>query len=159
MTEEVGVSPSWFDELKTSPGCVLGPRAVVAEDDPCLRHLIACILAEAGLFVTEVNDAAELVRMAASRCCAAAESFNLIVADLPLRGGQGFEPLERIRQAGCHGPAIVITNTLDESGRAQLQRLDADHATKPFFHQTLRALASRVRFAYEKKTRSGECLR
>lgn len=156
MTPTIDSSPPWPEDVRTSPDFVPGPRAVVAEQDPCLRHLIACLLAGEGLFVTEVSDATALVQ-AAAPSSRVSEPFNLIVADLPMPGSSGFSALERLRQAGCRGPAIVISGELDDLGLAQLERLSAEHLTKPFEVARLRSLASHVCSAYDEARSHAAC--
>jgi CheY-like chemotaxis protein len=159
MIPDTSYADSWLEEPETSPGCTVGPRAVVADNDPCLRHLIACLLAAEGLFVTEVSDASGLVQAAAARCCTETDPFDLIVADLPLPGSNEFEPLERVRQAGCWSPVIVIADHLDENESAQLKRLHVGHLAKPFDQRNLRALANRIRLAYDDARGQAACLR
>jgi len=139
----------WEDELVTLPGVPPGPRALVAENDPRLRNQIVSLLAAEGLFVTEVMTSKELLQAATSSVSRLTEPFNLIVADLPMPDGGGIETLDLVRKAGCQGPAIVITCSIDATGSAELVRLHAEHLTKPFANESLRVLASRVRTAYD----------
>lgn len=116
------------------------------EDDIFLRDGLCEILEGNSYTVTStatVKDAAEILKN---------NSFNLIILDVMLPDGSGFDLCQNIRNAGINTPVLFLTACDDE---IQIVRgLDCgadDYVTKPF---KLLELLSRVRALLRRSTAS-----
>lgn len=115
----------------------MNKKIFILEDDVFLRDGLCEILQKEGYDTT------------CACCCVQAEealenaNFNLIILDVMLPDGNGFDLCRRIRESGCNTPILFITACDDE---IQIVRgLDSgadDYVTKPF---KLLELLSRVR--------------
>jgi DNA-binding response OmpR family regulator len=118
-------------------------RLLLVEDEAALRTALAAGLREEGYVV----DEAALVREANER--AALEDYDLIVLDLNLPDGSGFDACADMRQQGVK--AAVLMLTARDAVRDRIQGLDSgadDYLIKPFdFDELLarlRALSRRA---------------
>lgn len=80
------------------------PRILIVEDHPTLPSEIQIALAER--CEAEVHTASS---PAAARELIHAFDYALVVLDLNLIGGTGFEVLEALREMGSRAPRIVVT--------------------------------------------------
>lgn len=117
-------------------------RVLVVEDDVELARAIATGLRETGAIVTLAHD----VPMA--RDMSRGEAHDVIILDVMLPGGSGFDLCRWMRQEGVSTPIMILTarDAVDD----RVTGLDAgadDYLTKPFAFQELlarvRALARR----------------
>jgi CheY-like chemotaxis protein len=105
------------------------PLAIVADDEPTLRELLAEILEEAGFRTMTAADGVQMLELVA------AHRPDLIVADVMMPRMDGFTAIARLRgaQPTADIPVIVVTAHADPA----FQELSAGlgvtaHLTKPF---------------------------
>ncbi len=106
------------DELRT---------AVIVEDDPDVRHLIASVFESAGFSVVSVGNGLDGVR------AALAYKPLITTLDVSMPGIDGFEAARRIRAGGSPTFIIMVSAMAEESD--VIQGLDAgadDYIVKPF---------------------------
>lgn len=115
----------------------MNARILIVEDDMFLREGLCEMLGKEGFCTAAAGGAAE------ARDILSHASFNLIILDVMLPDGNGFELCSEIRSAEISAPILFLTACDDE---IQIVRgLDAgadDYVTKPF---KLLELLSRVR--------------
>ncbi|HEV8214252.1 MAG TPA: response regulator, partial [Gemmatimonadaceae bacterium] len=78
-------------------------RVLLVEDDPEVASVIAEGLSEWGMGV------AREATFAAGRSRAMTSSFDVIVLDVMLPGGDGFELCRGLRQRGVATPVLMLT--------------------------------------------------
>ncbi len=133
-----------WEQYPTNPGVASTYRVLVAEDDPALRELMARLLAFEGYLVTEAADGQEMMQAARASDGSADCSFDLIVTDVRMPGLSGLEVLARIRESGCHVPAIVVSALPGDMVQDKLHELNALFLPKPFALENLRRVANRA---------------
>lgn len=115
----------------------MGDKIFVLEDDAFLREGLCDMLEKEGYTVTSAGTCADAEKTLES------SSFGLIILDVMLPDGNGFDLCSRVRKSGCNTPILFLTACDDE---IQIVRgLDSgadDYVTKPF---KLLELLSRVR--------------
>jgi DNA-binding response OmpR family regulator len=114
-------------------------RALVVEDEPNIRELVALHLGLEGLTVTSAVDGEEALRFAS------AEPFDIVVLDLMLPKIDGVTVCRAIRRQTTNGdvPILMLTARRDESDKVLgLESGADDYLTKPF---GVRELVARVR--------------
>ena len=110
---------------------------LVVDDEPFLREAVAASLRFLGFQVTTADTAADALRLARDR------PFDLVVLDVMLPDGDGFEVVRRLRRDGFGVPVIFLTARDTEADKvAGLTIGRDDYMTKPF---GLEELAARVR--------------
>ena len=110
---------------------------LVVDDEPFLREAVAASLRFLGFQVTTADTAAGALRLARDR------PFDLVVLDVMLPDGDGFEVVRRLRRDGFGVPVIFLTARDTEADKvAGLSLGGDDYMTKPF---GLEELAARVR--------------
>lgn len=107
-------------------------RVLVVEDDPELASVLHDGLREAGMQV--VNEKT----FDAGRARAMSGSFDVIVLDVMLPGGDGFELAKQVRAKGVATPVIMLTarDHVDDRVRGLDSGAD-DYLTKPFAFKEL----------------------
>jgi len=109
---------------------------LVVDDEPFLREAVAASLRFLGFQVTTADTAADALRLARDR------PFDLVVLDVMLPDGDGFEVVRRLRRDGFGVPVIFLTARDTEADKvAGLSLGGDDYMTKPF---GLEELAARV---------------
>lgn len=115
----------------------MSKRIFILEDDTFLRDGLCDMLQKEGYITVSActcNEAQEIID---------STSFNLIILDVMLPDGNGFDLCSKLRESGCSTPILFLTACDDE---IQIVRgLDCgadDYVTKPF---KLLELLSRVR--------------
>jgi len=101
-TGPVALSPRrWLD----NPPDLAGLRILVVDDEPDAREVLSEILRAAGADVVAAPDAQDALRLAG------ASSFEVLVSDIAMPGGDGYELLARLRarEATRDLPAIALT--------------------------------------------------
>jgi two-component system, OmpR family, response regulator len=119
-------------------------RLLVVDDEATILELLSGSLRLAGFEVEMAASGAEAVRAAAS------SRPDLVLLDVMLPDGDGFEALRRIRSGGSDVPVIFLTARDEVPDR--VRGFDAggdDYVTKPF---SLEELLGRIR-AVLKRTR------
>jgi len=125
-----------MDRERTVP--VTG-RALIVEDEPRIRELVALHLSLEGLACVEAGDGDEALRLAR------AERFDLIVLDLMLPGLDGVTVCRAIRRdsPNAASPILMLTARSEESDKVLgLESGADDYLTKPF---GIRELVARAR--------------
>ena len=112
--------------------------ALVVDDEPQILRLLKIGLGAEKFKVAEARTAA------AARNLLAVETFDVVILDLGLPDGSGFDILEDIRK-NSSAPVIVLSVRNDEAGKVKALDLGADdYITKPF---GLPELTARIRVA------------
>lgn len=114
-------------------------RALIVEDEPRIRELVALHLRLEGLACVEVGNGDDALRVARE------ERFDLIVLDLMLPGLDGVTVCRAIRRESPNAdtPVLMLTARSDESDKVLgLESGADDYLTKPF---GIRELVARAR--------------
>ncbi len=112
-------------------------KLLLIEDDPAVAQSLKEGLEREGFAVTWKNTGREGVMYARQ------QDPHLILLDLRLPDGSGFDFCQQIRQLGLHQPVIMLTVQREEMDRVLGLEVGADdYVTKPF---SLRELVARVR--------------
>jgi DNA-binding response OmpR family regulator len=115
----------------------LRTRILVIEDDPAVARGLQDGLARSGYAVTWKPAGAEGVSQARS------QHPHLIILDVRLPDGSGFDFCRQLRQLGLHQPILMLTVQRDEVDKVLGLEMGADdYLTKPY---SLRELLARVR--------------
>ena len=123
---------------------LLTARLLVVDDEATIRELLAGSLRFAGYEVATAASGTEAVR------AAAAARPDLILLDVMMPDGDGFETVRRLRDANQDVPVIFLTARDEVSDRVNGFALGADdYVTKPF---SLDEVLARIR-AVLKRTR------
>ncbi|HEX3924594.1 MAG TPA: response regulator transcription factor [Streptosporangiaceae bacterium] len=121
-------------------------RLLVVDDEATILELLSGSLRLAGFEVMTAASGAEAVRAAASG------RPDLVLLDVMLPDGDGFDALRRIRSGGAEVPVIFLTARDEVPDRVTGFAVGADdYVTKPF---SLEELLGRIR-AVLKRTRPG----
>ena len=118
-----------------------GRRILVVDDDAGVRESLSALLTANGYRVEVASDGREGARRAL------ATTPDLVLTDLAMPGGDGFELIEALRRRGAT-PVIVLSVRGDEVDKVRALDLGADdYVTKPFslpeFEARVRALIRR----------------
>lgn len=112
------------------------PVVLVIEDDGAIREGLVDALESEGYRTMQASTAPAGLEAAVHSSCA------LVLLDLMLPGGDGFEILKQLRRTGKRMPVIILTARGREADRVQGLRLGADdYVVKPF---SVRELLARV---------------
>ncbi len=110
-------------------------RILVVEDEPAIRESVAYALKRDGYTVSEAGTVAEAE--------GAITDTDLVVLDLMLPDGSGFDFIGKVRRDGLATPIIVLSSRDGEADRvAALETGADDYVTKPF---SPREVVARVR--------------
>jgi len=110
---------------------------LIIEDDPALAQSLKLGLERQGYTIIWKNLGSEGVAYASQH------HPHLILLDIRLPDGSGFDFCRQMRQAGLHQPIMMITVEREETDKVLGLEMGADdYITKPF---GLRELVSRVR--------------
>jgi DNA-binding response OmpR family regulator len=107
-------------------------RVLLVEDDPELAVVLEHGLAEQGFHVVRESD------FAGGRSRAVLGTFDVVILDVMLPGGSGFDLCRALRERGVSAPVLMLTarDTVDD----RVQGLDSgadDYLTKPFAFREL----------------------
>src|SRR5262245_56065518 len=103
----------------------MAQRILVVEDEPAILESIAYALTRDGFSVASAATFAEADR--------SASDADLVVLDLMLPDGSGFDLIVKLRRAGKTTPIIVLSSRDGEADRvAALETGADDYVTKPF---------------------------
>ncbi len=126
-------------------------RILLVEDDLQLSSVLESGLQEHGFHVSRESTAD------AGRSRAVLGAFDVIILDVMLPGGSGFEVCQAIRERGVGTPVLMLTarDTVDDRVEGLESGAD-DYLTKPFAFRELvarlRALARRPRTPLPERT-------
>jgi DNA-binding response OmpR family regulator len=110
-------------------------QVLLVEDERAIAESLAFALQRDGFQVSHVSTCS------AARLCLA--SCDLIVLDLMLPDGSGFDLLHELRQSGVRTPVIILSSRDEEADRvAGLEGGADDYVVKPF---SPREVVARVR--------------
>ncbi|MFG1215473.1 response regulator [Xanthobacter flavus] len=117
-------------------------RILIVEDDRALASGLKRSLTSLGYAVDHEADAADAVGLATR------EAYNLVVLDLGLPNGSGYDVLRAIRRNGLKTPVMILTARDHVSEKVKALDLGADdYVNKPFalaeFEARVRALVRR----------------
>jgi DNA-binding response OmpR family regulator len=113
----------------------MGQAILVVEDEPAIAESVSYALRRDGFSVRVAGTRAEAEVLAAD--------VQLIILDLMLPDGSGFDLLGKMRREGQRTPVIVLSSRDDEADRvAALETGADDYVTKPF---SPREVVARVR--------------
>jgi DNA-binding response OmpR family regulator len=138
-------------QMTASPETRSAPRrlrALVVEDEPNIRELVALHLGHEGFAVLGVGTGDEAIRLVA------VEHFDLVVLDLMLPRVDGLAVCRAIRRQAGNGdvPILMLTAKREESDKVLgLESGADDYLTKPF---GVRELVARAR-ALVRRPRAG----
>lgn len=113
-------------------------RILVVDDEPAIRRLLRSTLGVQDYTILEAASVAQALEVLGR------EKVDLIILDLGLPDGDGFEVIQKLRP-DSQVPIIVLSSRDDERGK--VQALDAgadDYVTKPF---GVEELVARIRAA------------
>jgi len=113
-------------------------RILVVDDEPAIRRLLRSTLGVQDYVVLEAASVAQALEVLER------EKVDLIILDLGLPDGDGFEVINKLRP-DSQVPIVVLSSRDDERGK--VQALDAgadDYVTKPF---GVEELVARIRAA------------
>jgi len=113
----------------------MGQRILVVEDEPAIAESVAYALRRDGYAASTAGSCTEAQRQAAE--------VDLVVLDLMLPDGSGFDLIGRLRREAVATPIIVLSSRDSEADRvAALETGADDYVTKPF---SPREVVARVR--------------
>jgi len=113
----------------------MSAHILVVEDEPAILESVAYALKRDGFSVSEAVTAAEARERGAE--------VELVILDLMLPDGSGFDLIGRLRRGGRAVPIIVLSSRDGEADRvAALESGADDYVTKPF---SPREIVARVR--------------
>jgi DNA-binding response OmpR family regulator len=108
---------------------------LVVEDEPAIAESLAYALERDGFITATADTYGEAARLA--------PEARLVVLDLMLPDGSGFDLIEDLRRRGKRTPIIVLSSRDGESDRVSALEAGADdYVTKPF---SPREIVARVR--------------
>ena len=113
-------------------------RILVVDDEAAIRRLLRNTLRVQDYTVLEAGTIAEAMSVLA------VERIDLMILDLGLPDGDGFDVIQRVRE-GSTVPIVVLSSRGDDDGK--VRALDAgadDYVTKPF---SVEELLARIRTA------------
>jgi two-component system OmpR family response regulator len=121
-------------------------RLLVVEDEDTIRQLLSGSLRFAGFEVATAASGAEALR------AVTASRPDLVLLDVMMPGGDGFEVVRRLRSTGPDVPVIFLTARDDVRDRVSGLALGADdYVTKPF---SLDELLERIRAVLRRTRRA-----
>jgi two-component system OmpR family response regulator len=122
-------------------------RLLVVDDEPTILELLAATLRFAGFEVLTAASGAEALRVAS------AARPDLVLLDVMMPGGDGFDVVRRIRAGGPWVPVIFLTARGDVGDRVTGLTLGGDdYITKPF---SLDEVLARIRAVLRRSAGGG----
>ncbi|HEY3237856.1 MAG TPA: response regulator transcription factor [Polyangiaceae bacterium] len=113
----------------------MAPRILVVEDEPAILESVCYALRREGFSVDSSATFTEADPLA--------EQADLVLLDLMLPDGSGFDLIDKLRRAGRSTPVIVLSSRDGEADRvAALETGADDYVSKPF---SPREVVARVR--------------
>lgn len=121
-------------------------RVMVVDDDADLRDMIADRLHDDGAEVVQAADAIEAFEAIGNGLMTEpVRYFDLIIADVTMSAGGGFELLWTLHQTDYPVPVVLMSGYVDEATRARARTLGAAAVLdKPFDLERLHTIAQNV---------------
>jgi len=102
-------------------------RILVVDDEPAIRRFLRASLGAQGYQVIEAQTATSALELFRRN------TPDVVVLDLGLPDGDGFDVIRTLRENGSAAPIIVLSSRTDEAGKVRALDLGADdYVTKPF---------------------------
>jgi DNA-binding response OmpR family regulator len=118
------------------------PLALVVDDDPDSRTILAKVAEKQGFRVVEGKDGVEAVRFAREL------RPDLILMDIGMPRKSGLDALREIREADPHVPVVIVSAAEHpESGEMALDLGAVNFVLKPFDLREIRFVVDRIRGA------------
>ena len=125
-----------------------GAKILVVDDEPSLTEALAYNLRSNGFVPVVAADADAALRLFRD------EKPDLVLLDVMLPSGSGFDICRMIRQSGSQTPILMLTARIAESDRVQGLELGADdYVVKPF---GMRELIARIKALLRRSASSGD---
>ncbi len=100
---------------------------LVIEDDPSVRTLVKAVLEHNGKSVSTADTATEGEKSAVEG------NFDMIILDLGLPDGDGYEVCKNIRDKNITTPVLILSGEQDTDVKVKCLKVGADdYLTKPF---------------------------
>lgn len=107
---------------------------LVVEDDPAVQTLVKAVLSKNGLIPTVAGTAEEAEDKITNG------EFGMIILDLRLPDGSGYDICSRLRDEGYTTPVLVLSAEHETDVKIKCLKVGADdYLTKPFNHEELLA--------------------
>jgi signal transduction histidine kinase len=104
LSEASPTDETWQETIKPgSPPRLSGLRVLVVDDQADMRDLLSTILRTEDAEVQTAGGIEEAMRIIH------AWNLDIMVCDIAMPGGSGYELIKRVRESGCDAPAIAIT--------------------------------------------------
>ena len=121
-------------------------KILVIEDDPSVRTLVKAVLEHNGNKVVTADNAADGEEMAEDI------ELEMVILDLGLPDGDGYEVCKNIRDKGISTPVLVLSGEQETDVKVKCLKVGADdYLTKPFNTEELVARLD----AIKRRTKSG----
>ncbi len=111
------------------------PRALIAEDAPDVRRVLAVALRGMGYEIAEAESGGDLLDQLGEGLLSGDPECrpDVIISDIRMPGLTGIEVLAGLRNAGWRTPIVLMTAYADEEVREEARRLGANALfAKPF---------------------------
>lgn len=109
-------------------------KILVVEDDPSVRTLVKAVLEHNGNSVITAETAKD------GEALAVEEKFEMIVLDLGLPDGDGYEVCKNVRDEGITTPVLILSGEQETDVKVKCLKVGADdYLTKPFNTEELLA--------------------
>ncbi len=95
--------PDWFGAGETSSGMISGKKALLVDDSPFFRNLLAPLLSVAGFNVTSVESASEALKIRDR-----GSEFDVIISDIEMPEMDGFKFAQEVRRDGRWGNVPMV---------------------------------------------------
>lgn len=116
-----------------------GARILVTDDELDARRIVAIVLRAAGALVFTAQSKEEALELAQNN------TFDALVSDLSMPGGDGFSLLEELRAQGHQMPAIALSALPWADVQARVQNAGFSlHLEKPIELSSLTAAVADV---------------
>jgi DNA-binding response OmpR family regulator len=120
--------------MATSADQQNGMKILVIEDDPTVRTLVKAVLEHRGNDVSVAETATDGQNLALEN------NFNMIILDLRLPDGNGYDVCQKIREEGVTTPVLVLSAEHETDVKIKILNVGADdYLTKPFNSEELMA--------------------
>jgi CheY-like chemotaxis protein len=107
------------------------PRVLFIDDDPNLREIVDCVLTSLGYDCQAADSRSGLGRLTEG-------SWDLVLTDLPMPEGSGWEIIKTIRQWAPTIPVVVMTGLSNPAVLRRAAECRVRVILKPFYVRTLK---------------------
>jgi len=119
---------------------------LVIEDDPSVRTLVKAVLEHNGNSVSTADNATD------GEANAIENEYDMIILDLGLPDGDGYEVCKNIRARNIETPVLILSGEQETDVKVKMLKVGADdYLTKPFNTEELIARMT----AINRRTESG----